>query len=144
MTEGLPGALTLTLPSDLSLVRPFRKMFEGLLAGQGWDDESVEDAALVATEVVQNAIEHGSRNDGSERVEVRIDLVRDACVLEVKDPGTGKGPQSLLVRDVSVPPDMESPRGRGLYLIHRMSVAFDRLPSGAGCCVRVRLQVSEA
>ena len=144
MTEGLPGALSLQLPSDLSLVRPFRKMFEGLLAGQAWSEESVEDAALVATEVVQNAIEHGSRNDGSERIEVRIVMLPGGCQLEVFDPGTGKTPQALLTRDVSLPPDLESPRGRGLYLIHRMSVSFERLRAGLGCCVRVRLEVSEA
>ena len=144
MTEGLSGVLSIELPSDLSLVRPFRKMLEGLLAAQGWGEEAIEDAALVATEVVQNGIEHGSRNDGSERVVVRIEMFPGGCQLEVFDPGTGKAPQALLARDVSLPPDMESPRGRGLYLIHRLSARFDRLRAGSGCCVRVRLEVSDS
>ena len=37
------------------------------------------------------------------------------------DPGTGKDPLGLLQRDVTLPPDLASPRGRGLFLIHRMT-----------------------
>ena len=144
MTEGLPGAITLRLPSHLAMVRPFRKMFEALLAAQGWGEEPVEDAALVATEVVQNAIEHGSRNDGGEDVSVVIELAPHTCTLAVTDPGTGRDPDLLLQRDVTLPPDLASPRGRGLFLIHRMSARFERLRRGPGCCVRVRLDVEEA
>lgn len=143
MTEGLPGALSIRIASHLAMVRPFRKMFEALLGGQGWAEEPVEDAALVATEVVQNAVEHGSRNDGSEEIQVVIGLGPGLCVLAVTDPGTGRDPDLLLQRDVTLPPDLASPRGRGLFLIHRMSARFERMRSGPGCCVRVRLEVAE-
>jgi anti-sigma regulatory factor (Ser/Thr protein kinase) len=141
MPEGLPDALLLSLPTHLAFVRPFRKMLEGLLAAQGWTEEGVEDAALVATEVVQNAIEHGSRNDGSEKVEARVTVRAESLLLEVRDPGTGKDPRAFLARDVALPPDLEAPRGRGLFLIHRLSAGFDRaLHAGGGCLIRVRLE----
>jgi anti-sigma regulatory factor (Ser/Thr protein kinase) len=140
MPEGLPDAVRLRLPTHLAFVRPFRKMLEGLLAAQGWSEESVEDAALVATEVVQNAIEHGSRNDGTETVEASVRIEPDAVLLEVKDPGTGKDPRTFLARNVTVPPDLEAARGRGLFLIHRLSAGFDRaLHAGGGCLIRVRM-----
>lgn len=141
MPEGLPDALLLRLPTDLAFVRPFRKMLEGLLAAQGWTEESVEDAALVGTEIVQNAIEHGSRNDGTETVEARVTVEAEALLLEVKDPGTGKDPRVFLARNVTLPPDLEAPRGRGLFLIHRLSAVFSRaLHDGGGCLIRVRLE----
>lgn len=141
MPDGLPDALSLSLPSDLAFVRPFRKMLEGLLAGQAWPEESVEDAALVATEVVQNAIEHGSRADGREHVDVRIWATATGLQLDVTDPGTGKGPQAVLSKDVTIPPDIESPRGRGLFLIHTLSARFEReLAPGGGCLIRVQLE----
>jgi anti-sigma regulatory factor (Ser/Thr protein kinase) len=141
MPEGLPDALVLSLPTHLAFVRPFRKMLEGLLAAQGWTEEDVEDAALVATEVVQNAIEHGSRNDGTEHVAARLTVEPTGLVLEVSDPGTGKDPRVLLAKDVAVPPDLEAPRGRGLFLIHRLSARFDRMrDAGGGCRVRVRME----
>ena len=95
----------------------------------------------MATEVIQNAVEHGSLNDGEETVEVRCALEGGAVVIEVTDPGTGKGPTSLLQRDVTVPPPIDSSRGRGLYLVHRMSREMDRaLSPRGGSVVRVRFQ----
>lgn len=140
MLQGLPDAIAVRLPSDLVYVRPFRKMLEGLLVGQAWPEECLEDAALVATEVVQNAIEHGSRNDGREHVDVRLLARPDGLRLEVTDPGTGKDPGALILRDVTVPPDLDSPRGRGLFLIHTLSARFERTRAGGGgCLVRVLL-----
>lgn len=145
MTEGLPAPFRLRMASHLELVRPFRKMLEGLLHAQGWDEEAVEDAALVATEVVQNAVEHGTRHDGREWVDVDLELHPGELVLAATDPGTGRSVVDFLARDVTAPPDLEAPRGRGLYLIHRMTAHFERrqLPGG-GCLVRVRMTCGEA
>jgi anti-sigma regulatory factor (Ser/Thr protein kinase) len=116
-------------------------MLEALLGCEGWGEEDVADAGLVATEVIQNAVEHGSRNDGSEQVEVRCDLAAEGIVLEVSDPGTGKGPASLLARDVTVVPPVDSSRGRGLYLVHRMAERLERSTGVAGgSVVRVRMK----
>jgi serine/threonine-protein kinase RsbW len=140
MTEGLPAPLRLRLASHLELVRPIRKMIEALLAGQGWEEDAVEDAALVVTEVVQNAVEHGSKHDGSEWIELEVELLPGALLLSATDPGTGRSVAEFLARDVAAPPDLESPRGRGLYLIHRMSARFERVRLGdGGCRVRVRI-----
>lgn len=145
MLDGLPDPLHVRLPSDLAFVRPFRKMLEGLLAGQSWPEDAIEDAALVATEVVQNAIEHGSRADGHEAVTVLLWPTPEGLDLEVTDPGTGKDPQEVLRRDVTVPPDLTSPRGRGLFLIHTLSARFDRvLAPGGGCLIRVHLEPESA
>ena len=95
----------------------------------------------MATEVVQNAIEHGSRNDARETVDVLCRLEVGAITLEVSDPGTGKDPRLLLARDVTLPPDLDSARGRGLFLIHRLSARFERLLNGSGgCLLRVRME----
>jgi anti-sigma regulatory factor (Ser/Thr protein kinase) len=141
MPEALPDEIRLRVPTDLVYVRPVRKMVEGLLASQGWNEEAVDDVGLVVTEIVQNAIEHGSRGTGKERIEVRVEVAEDSIVLEVVDPGTGKDPRLLLERDVTLAVPLDAPRGRGLYLVHQLSKAFDRLLSaGGGCTVRVRMQ----
>jgi anti-sigma regulatory factor (Ser/Thr protein kinase) len=144
MTEGLPAPFRLRMASHLELVRPFRKMLEALLAAQGWSEDAIEDAALVATEVVQNAVEHGSRHDGSEWIDVDLELAPGALVLSAGDPGTGRSVGEFLARDVTTAPDLESARGRGLYLIHRLSARFERrrLEDG-GSLVRVRLTCGE-
>ena len=141
MPEALPGELVLVVPTDLVYVRPVRKIIEGLLLSQGWGEDDAGDVGLVVTEMVQNAIEHGSRADGRERVDLRCRLNEDSVILEASDPGTGKDPQLLLARDVTSSVPLDDPRGRGLYLIHRLAAEFDRsLRRAGGCLVRVRME----
>lgn len=141
MTAALPGVVRIRFTTRLEMVRPLRKILVAVLAAQGWPEEALEDAALVATEVLQNAVEHGSLHDGREEVALALTVLEDACELEVHDPGTGKGPHSLLGRDPAQPPDPSSDRGRGLFLVHRLAVALERRQEGTGACVRVRLSM---
>ncbi len=141
MPEGLPASVRLVLVTDLEFVRVARKMLEGLLHGQGWEEEVVEEVALVATELVQNAIEHGSENDGTETVELEIRLEDAVVVLDMIDPGTGKDPSLLLHRDVTQPVPLDAARGRGLFLVNRLAQRFERSREpGGGCRVRARME----
>jgi anti-sigma regulatory factor (Ser/Thr protein kinase) len=138
MPDGLPASIRLLVPSDLVYVRPVRKMVEGLLYGQGWVEDDV-DAALIITEIVQNAVEHGSRADGTEAVSVEVHVLGDALDIRVIDPGTGEDPHGAVDRDVETRPSMEDPRGRGLFLINRLAVSFERvIDPGGGLCIRAR------
>lgn len=143
MPEGLSAPLVLRLPTDLAFVRPSRKMVEGLLRAQDWHDDLVEEVALIVTELVQNAIEHGSKADGSETADLSVELAEDSVLLEVSDPGTGKDPRLLMERDVTLPVPLDSPRGRGLFLINRLASSLERgrLDDG-GCIVRARVEAS--
>jgi anti-sigma regulatory factor (Ser/Thr protein kinase) len=126
MPQGLPSSFEFLVPTDLAYVRPARKMIEALLAAQGWEEDVIDDVGLLATEVVQNAIEHGSLGDGQERIRIGCMLEDMAVTLDVRDPGTGKDPSVALLRDATVPPPLDAARGRGLFLIHRLATQFDR------------------
>lgn len=145
MTDAVRPVLDASIPTRLDVVGPVRRILEALLASLGWSEDDVADAGLIATEVIQNAVEHGSRNDGRETVTVACRIDGAVVTLDVTDPGTGKGPDSLLSRDVTVAPPMDSSRGRGLYLVHRMSRELDRGRAGhGGSFVRVRMSPAEA
>lgn len=142
MPDGLPNAFRIDIPSDLAFVRPVRKMLEGLLYAQGWEEDDVDDASLIVTEIVQNAVEHGSRNDGSERIVVSVHARAMAVELEVSDPGTGKDPAMAVERDVTAPVPMDEPRGRGLFLINRLSNGFERIVGDdGGLRIRARKEI---
>ncbi len=142
MPDGLPAPLELQIPTDLVFVRPVRKMLEGLLYAQGWTEDDVDDASLVITEIVQNAVEHGSRADGKEAVRIVIHTQPDAVQLEVEDPGTGRDPQRALDRDIEAPVPMEETRGRGLFLINRLAQHFERsIGTSGGLHLTVRKEV---
>jgi anti-sigma regulatory factor (Ser/Thr protein kinase) len=139
MPDSLPAPLALDVPTNLVFVRPVRKMLEGLLYAMEWVEDDVDDACLILTEILQNAVEHGSRADGQERVQVLIHAKATGVDMRVEDPGTGEDPRAALVRDVETPVPLEEPRGRGLYLIHRMATSFERsLLASGGLCVAAR------
>jgi anti-sigma regulatory factor (Ser/Thr protein kinase) len=143
MADGLPYPLHLEIPSGLAYVRPVRKMLEALLYAQGWEEDDVDDVTLIVTEVVQNAVEHGSRADGKESVHVEILLEAAAVDILVRDPGTGEDPRLALAVDVEAQPPLDSPRGRGLYLIYRLSGVMERsIARGGGLLVRARKELS--
>ena len=142
MPDALPHPLHLRVPTDLAYVRPVRKMLEGLLYGQGWEEDDVDDAALIITEIVQNAVEHGSRGDGMELIEVTLTVRVGALDVYVCDPGTGRDPQIAVDRDVEEPVPLDQPRGRGLILIHRLATHFERIVSDdGGLCIRARKEI---
>ncbi len=143
MPESLPAPLQLQVPTHLAFVRPVRKMLEGLLYAQGWTEDDVDDAALIITEIVQNAVEHGSRGDGTESVRIVIDARTDAVEMEVEDPGSGEDPRTALERDVETPVPLEESRGRGLFLIYRLAGDMQRtLGEAGGLCIRARKEIS--
>ena len=143
MPEGLPLPVRLEIPSDLVFVRPVRKMVEGLLYAQGWEEDDVDDATLIITEIVQNAVEHGSRSDGKESILIDIHMEPEAVDMLVIDPGTGRNPKTALERDVETPPPMDDPRGRGLFLIYRLAGMLERtIAEGGGLRIRARKEIS--
>ena len=113
-------------------------MVEGLLVAQSWEEEDRDDVGLIVTEVVQNAIEHGSAADGSEWVRMTCQLDATGFTLDVIDPGTGRDPRLAIERDPSAQPPLDAPRGRGLFLIYRLAKRFERTlvdeggPAGVG------------
>jgi anti-sigma regulatory factor (Ser/Thr protein kinase) len=117
-------------------------MLESLLDAQGWSEDDVDDAALIITEVVQNAVEHGSLGDGSETIRIQVHAQSEAVDMVVEDPGTGEEPRLAVERDVALPVPLDAPRGRGLYLIYRLSQRFDRsLTTAGGLRVRARKEI---
>lgn len=142
MPDALPAAFELRIPTLLAFVRPVRKMVEGLLIAQEWEEDDYDDVGLILTEVVQNAIEHGSAGDGSEWVRLTCHLDTLGFTLDVIDPGTGRDPQIALDKDPTEQPPLDAARGRGLFLINRLAKQFERsLGTHGGLHIWVRKEI---
>lgn len=145
MPESLPEPIHLQVRTDMAYVRPVRKMLEALLYAQGWEQDDVDDACLMITEIVQNAVEHGSRRDGCELVEISFHALPEAVDLVVIDPGTGEDPCAVLERDVERLVPLDEARGRGLFLVHRLATEFElSLSDGRGLRVFARKEMGTA
>ncbi|RBQ17552.1 ATP-binding protein [Spongiactinospora rosea] len=96
------------LPATASSVPVARAFARVVLRGGGGAEDAVDSALYVVTELVTNAIVHGSRP--GERVTVRLAILQDAARLEVLDKGRGVGPR---LRE----PTDDGEGGRGLVLV---------------------------
>jgi anti-sigma regulatory factor (Ser/Thr protein kinase) len=108
--------------------------------GAGCDDRACRfTIPLVVTEVLTNAIESGNGNDPHRRVRVCVRSSPQALVLEVLDEGHGF---DLAAR--SGQPDAadwtSAERGRGLFLVSRLTERIEALRTPAGGVVRVTLR----
>ena len=124
-------ALEVTLPLDARAPGAARIVVEGL---RGRVPTSViDDALLVATELVTNSVRHSGAPGGAVVV-VRVQITSTMVRLEVEDPGSGG---TIAPRA----PDLESGGGFGLNLVRALSERWglERAVAG-GTCVWAQLR----
>ncbi len=111
---------TWVLPGDLTAAQHARRHVTAELEAESVDDEVVDDAVLIASELAANAIRHGEP-PASLSLEYRDNRVR----ISVHDSGRGPGPQ------VQEPSDTAG-SGRGLAMIQQIGVdhGWDRDEDG--------------
>jgi anti-sigma regulatory factor (Ser/Thr protein kinase) len=113
---------SVSLSADATAVGEARRQLRGTLCGRGIDRQHVQDALLVTSELVTNAVRHGScRGD---RVEVDFQLVRHRFSLCVRD--AGRGPAVPHPRELGT----ELSTGRGLAIVSRLARWSEREVSG--------------
>jgi len=112
-----PGTITLTFSANMRFVRPVRHFISALCTLAEFTEEETDSIALVTTEILNNSIEHGSRGPQDEigvTLEVTPKLFR--CIVVDAGRGGDGFARSALGRSKQMP-DLEEPRGRGLFLI---------------------------
>lgn len=124
--------LRLELPATHESVRVARHVLLHFARLRGVEDAERDTLALVASELLSNAVDHGGGQaamDETElsngaRMDLEVEIGGGGWTLAVSDQGGGD-PESLrALLAESALPDMEDDRGRGLYL---MRSAVDRL-----------------
>ena len=119
------GLVALSFSANMQYVRPVRHFIHALcmLAEYGTDES--EEIQLVATEILNNCIEHGSSGPDDE-IDVTLVISPEEFRFEVVDPGLG-GPDfaEKALKRAEQMPDIEEPRGRGLFLIKRFMDSLD-------------------
>ena len=119
----------MSFSANLRFVRPVRHFISSLCKLAGYEEEETESIALVTTEILNNSIEHGA-NDPKDLIGVELLVSAETFRFEVTDPGRGGAvfAHGALAR-ADLMPDLEEPRGRGLFLIKRymdeMDVSYD-------------------
>jgi serine/threonine-protein kinase RsbW len=136
------GAVALSFSADLRYVRAVRHFISALCALAEYDEDETESIALVITEILNNSIEHGARGPADE-IGVVVRVTEGRFDFECNDPGAGGdafAKQALTIaREM---PDLEQPRGRGLFLIRNymddLQVTYDPVSGTRVVCSKRR------
>jgi serine/threonine-protein kinase RsbW len=86
-----------------------------LMSRAGFSEKDLFGVRLALEEAVVNGIRHGNGNDPGKSVRVRYQVNAVHVLAEVEDQGPGFNPKA--VPDPLAPENLESPSGRGIFLI---------------------------
>ncbi|MDH3590630.1 MAG: ATP-binding protein [Planctomycetota bacterium] len=123
------GAIRLSFSANMLFVRPVRHFIGALCDLARYDEEDTESISLVITEMLNNSIEHGSHSEDDE-IDVHLVVGPGQFRFTVVDPGRGGAEFAHEAEDKAAEmPNLEDPRGRGLFLIRSymddLRVTFD-------------------
>jgi anti-sigma regulatory factor (Ser/Thr protein kinase) len=100
------------LPADATAPRQARALLEAVVTEWGVDGDLHEDAAMVVTELVANAVDHAGTPST-----VILGLDERGLYLAVRDGRPGPAPRAR-------PVDPAAPRGRGLQMIDALAASW--------------------
>ncbi len=121
------------IANDFAHVKPVRDLVASLCRLEGFDDETIEEIKLVATELINNSIEHSGSNEATE---IRGRVFAASFELSVVDRGEETLDDGIF--DFDTPPSHLGDRGRGLFLIKAFTdEARVSQPEGGGTCITI-------
>jgi serine/threonine-protein kinase RsbW len=117
MANRLPREHMLDIPAVVRALHQARQFMDGITREAGLDDADRAAFELAITEVVSNAIRHGSPRGAEDRVTLRVVDEETRIVVTIQDQGVGFVPEQITLPD----PRTFADHGRGLYLIHALA-----------------------
>ncbi len=144
--SGPPRILELRLAAAHASARVGRQMARHFARLDGLDEDEVDHLALVASELLSNAVDHGGGGaamevkDADARMSLTLELGRDYWRLEVNDQGGGDPNElSKFLAPHALEAALEDERGRGFFLMRQMvdEMSVTRSKDGRGLCVTV-------
>lgn len=123
----------LTIPSSQSEVSRVEAFIHTCAEQHKLDDDAMGTLAIVATELVNNAILHGNDSDPTKTVELVIGIDKDSVSVSVTDEGHGFDANAL--PDPTQPENLRKSGGRGVYIVKMMAADLTFLKSERGLTV---------
>jgi PAS domain S-box-containing protein len=105
-----------------------RNELRSWLKDRNVDEDTLDDAALIATELLSNAM-----RAGREKISLRAGLADRILTIEVQDDGSGDANLNTIGEQL---PDVHSEGGRGLFVVRAMSDDVQILSTAEGTIVK--------
>ncbi|HUE95824.1 MAG TPA: ATP-binding protein [Longimicrobiaceae bacterium] len=111
--------IALELPSDLRLIEAVVSYLVGRCRASSFEGPRLDlNFRVGVTEALANAVLYGNENDPDKTI--RVEFALDALRVEVRVIDEGPGFDPAAVPDPTTPERLESPSGRGIFLIRNL------------------------
>ncbi len=109
----------ITLPSLVDNIRIIESFIDNAKDRFHINDDIYGNIVVAVTEAVNNAIRHGNRFDKDKNVRLTLSVNDNLVRFEIEDEGAGFDPTNL--PDPTAPENLETPGGRGIFLIQALA-----------------------
>ncbi|MEE8576275.1 MAG: ATP-binding protein [candidate division Zixibacteria bacterium] len=114
---------TITIPPDTAHLVTVDEFIEGILRGFGTDEAVLADIAISVSELVNNAIVHGSKANPDEVVIVSLKREGEMVTISVTDHGGGFDPDRI--DDPLKEENLLKEVGRGIFIVQSLMDKVD-------------------
>jgi serine/threonine-protein kinase RsbW len=118
-----PKKFELEFSSDTKHLESVERLSTQVAKYAQLNESDSDDLGIVTTELVNNAIHHGNKNDPKKRVHLLFIVDSKKIELRIKDEGNGFDPGKL--KDPLAPENLFSESGRGIFLIRNLMDELD-------------------
>lgn len=132
--------LHLSIPSTYDAMERVAAMIEQVGGQVGISEDDEVDLMISVMEAVNNAIQHGNREDATKQVHIRIEARPGKVVCWVRDEGAGFNPAK--VPDPLSPGNLLNPSGRGILMMREFMDKVEFSAESSGTSVRMSKQFS--
>ncbi len=115
MSEKIEFEHTERFPSSIDYLDKIESISAEIAHEAGFSESTVDDISIALTELVNNAIHHGNKDDISKTVTVKFTRTGKALIISIRDEGSGFEMESL--NDPLHPENLLADNGRGIYLV---------------------------
>jgi serine/threonine-protein kinase RsbW len=109
----------LKIESSISNLRIVENAIDEVMIEIGITQENYGKILVSAMEAVNNAIMHGNKYERDKTVDVEITYKNEKLKIKVSDQGKGFAPHE--VPDPTIPQNLESLNGRGIFLMSKLA-----------------------
>ncbi|MGH1366634.1 MAG: ATP-binding protein [Calditrichia bacterium] len=125
-----PGPDRLVIASDMVHLPEVEAFITSLCKKAGLNEDKSDNMAIAITEMVNNAILHGNKQDVKKMVTVDVAYFSDHVQVSIQDEGDGFNPDD--VEDPLEPKNLWKQSGRGIFLVREFVHSVEFHPSEKG------------
>ncbi len=116
------------ISSNNENLRLVEKLIDDVCQVYNVNEDSYGNILIAVTEAVNNAIQHGNKNNPDKFVKIGFDKSTQMLTFNVSDEGNGFNYNSL--PDPTDPANIDKPHGRGIFLMKNLADTVEFLNNG--------------